>query len=142
MAQIKDLSTISAKWKRQSESSQQSYLEGVQSPRNDWATATAEANESYKKGINASIAKDSYLKGVKRVGTSKWQRQAIEKGPARWSEGISKSGTAYEEGFSPYLEVIKRTQLPKRGPKGDTINIQRVSVMAKAMHDEKLKRQG
>lgn len=142
MANIKDLSAISAKWKRQSEGSQQSYLEGVQSPRNDWATATAEANESYKKGIQASIAKDSFIKGVKRVGSAKWQKASIDKGPARWAEGINKSGTAFEEGFSPYLEVIKRTQLPKRGPKGDPSNIQRVSVLSKAMHDEKVKRQG
>jgi len=142
MANIKNISKIAEKWMRQSSVSEQSYTEGIQSPRSDWATSTSEANDSYKKGIQASIAKDSFLKGVKRAGTSKWQTQALNKGPARWSDGINKSGSSYADGFQPYLEVISRTQLPKRGPKGDPSNIQRVSVMAKAMHDEKVKRQG
>jgi len=142
MPNVKNISRIAEKWMRQSSLSEQSYTEGVQNPRADWATSTAEANDSYKKGIQASIAKDSFIKGVKRAGTSKWQENAIKKGPARWSDGINKSGNAYSDGFQPYLEVIARTQLPKRGPKGDPTNIQRVAVMSKALHDEKVKRQG
>ncbi len=142
MANIKNISKIAEKWMRQSSVSEQSYTEGVQSPRADWATVTAEANDSYKKGIQASIGKDSFLKGVKRAGTSKWQQQTLAKGPGRWTDGINKSGSSYADGFQPYLEVISRTQLPKRGPKGDPSNINRVSVMSKALHDEKVKRQG
>jgi hypothetical protein len=140
MPAVKSLKTISEKWARQSQTAQPSYIEGIQNPRKDWADATAEANDNYKKGIQQSIAQDRFLKGVKKAGTSKWQRNAIAKGPGRWSEGIMQSTGAYEDGFQPYREVIERTQLPKRGPKGDPSNINRVAVMAKALHEEKIKR--
>jgi len=142
MPKVKSLSMISEKWARQSGSATQSYVEGVQNPRTDWATATQDANENYKKGIQQSIAQDRFKKGVARAGTGAWQNGALNKGPARWAEGISKSTGAYEQGFEPYRNVIERTQLPKRAPKGDPSNINRVSVMAKALHDEKLKRLG
>jgi len=141
MPKVKSLSMISEKWARQSAGAGQSYTEGVQNPRRDWATATQEANENYKKSMQASIAQDRFKKGVAKAGTGKWQKGAMEKGPGRWIEGISKSTSAYEKGFDPYRQVIERIQLPKRGPKGDPNNIQRVAVMAKALHDEKVKNQ-
>jgi len=142
MPAVKPLNKISEKWARQSQSATPSYEDGVANPRKDWGTATVEANDAYKKGITQSLAKDSFLKGVRAAGTEKWQRNTLKKGPARWADGIMNSTGAYESGFEPYRAVIERTTLPKRGPKGDPSNINRVAVMAKAMHDEKIKRQG
>jgi len=138
MPAVKALNKISEKWARQSQGSGQSYEEGVANPRRDWATSTADANDAYKKGIQASIAGDRFLKGVKKAGTTKWQENTLAKGPGRWMDGINKSTGAYERGFDRYRQVIERTQLPKRGAKGDPGNINRVAVMAKALHDEKV----
>lgn len=77
-----------------------------------------------------------------KTGTSGWQTAAIAKGPSRFSEGVNLATDKYEKGFAPYRDVIDKLSLPPRGPKGDPTNIQRVAAVAKALHDEKLAREG
>lgn len=140
MPAIKDISKISKKWIDNAQGAQGAYTDGVENPKKDWAKNTAAANDAYKQGIQKAIADDRFKKGVTKAGTEKWQRNTILKGPGRWAQGISQAGDAFETGFKPYADVIARTELPKRGAKGDPANINRVAVMAKALHDEKVKR--
>lgn len=138
MPAIKPLDRISAKWSRVSNLSQESYREGVQNPTKDWALATAAAEDNYNKGVQAAIAAKRFGKGVRKAGTSKWQDNAIAKGPDRWGQGIRLSENAYQEGFAPFRETILNTKLPDRGPKGDPKNIERVRIMAEALHAKKI----
>jgi len=142
MANIKSLDRISGKWKRVASGAQAEYEEGVRNPRADWADQTKKAESAYEQGIQAAIGRKAFGKGVTQAGTAKWQTNAIEKGPQRFSQGVALAEQAYETGFAPYREVISRLTLPARGPKGDPKNIQRVTTVAKALHDEKLKRAG
>ena len=142
MANVKSMSRISDKWKRVASGASAEYEEGVRNPRADWATETKKAEATYEEGIRASIGRKSFGKGVSKAGTDKWQSNALAKGPGRFSQGVALAQDAYEEGFSPYREVISRTPLPPRGPKGDPKNLARVAVIAKALHDEKIKREG
>jgi hypothetical protein len=87
--------------------------------------------------VQKSLADKSFEKGVNRVGTSKWQNAALQKGPGRWAEGVQLSTDNYAKGFAPFAQVIANTTLPPRGPKGDPSNIQRVAAMAKALNDAK-----
>lgn len=142
MPAVKSLDKISQKWARVSQQSQAAYEDGVRNPRTDWADATAKSAASYAAGVQKAVADKRFEKGVRNAGSSKWQQAAIEKGPGRWAEGIRLSQDAYERGFDPYRQVIEKTNLPARGPVGDPSNIQRVAVLAKALHDERLRRQG
>jgi hypothetical protein len=142
MPVIKDMAKISAKWKRVTSAATQEYTEGIQNPRTDWAVETAKAEAAYEKGIQASIGRKSFGKGVRAAGTEKWKSNAIEKGPMRFSQGVGLGAASYEKGFAPFREIIANTNLPARGPKGDPSNINRVAVMAKAMHDKKLSQLG
>lgn len=142
MAKIKALNTIAAKWTRRAASAGPEYLEGVKNPRADWATETKAAERAYEAGVNAAIGRKAFGKGVSNAGTETWQRNAIEKGPGRFTQGINLSTGDYEAGFAPYRDVIANTQLPARGPKGDPQNIQRVSVLAEALHAKKLSLEG
>lgn len=142
MANVKSMDRISNKWKRVASGAGTEYEEGVRNPRADWATETKNAEGTYEEGIRSSIGRKAFGKGVSKAGTAKWQSNALSKGPGRFSEGVALSKDAYEEGFSPYREVISRTALPPRGPKGDPKNLARVAVLAKALHDEKIKREG
>lgn len=141
MPAIKPLDFISAKWKRVTGLSAENYKEGVENPKVDWATATTAAEENYNKGVQDAIAQKRFGKGVRKAGTDKWQQGAINKGTSRWPEGIRLSGTAYQDGFAPYREVILNTTLPARGPKGDAKNIERVRVMAAALHKKRIELQ-
>lgn len=142
MASIKPLSKVSEKWKRVAQVSQAEYEDGVKNPRTDWATATKAAEGAYKKGVTEAAAAGRFGKGVDKAGTSKWQTNAINKGPSRWSNGISLSTSNYEDGFKPYHDTIASLNLPPRGPKGDPANIARVSAVAKALHDKKIALKG
>lgn len=141
MPAIKTLDFISAKWKRVTALSSESYKEGVENPKTDWAKATAAAEDNYNKGVQAAIQQKRFGKGVRKAGTSKWQQGAVLKGTTRWPEGIRLSGTAYQDGFAPFREVILTTTLPARGPKGDPKNIDRVRIMAEALHKKRLQLQ-
>lgn len=142
MAQIKPIDRISAKWLRQSQSATVEYEEGVRNPRRSWAQATAQAESAYEQGVQAAIARKAFSSGVRAAGDSKWQENAIAKGPARFASGVAIAETSYQKGFEPYRAVIEKTTLPARGAKGDPKNIDRVRVMAKALHDAKLARGG
>lgn len=142
MPPVKSLDRISDKWARVSQGSQQAYEDGIRNPRGDWAEATAKAEKAYASGVQKAVSAGRFKKGVEAAGNAKWQKNALEKGPRRWAEGISLSQDAYERGFAPYRSVIENTSLPDRGPVGDPANINRVAILSKALHDERLRRQG
>jgi hypothetical protein len=137
MANIKSTEAIAEKFSRVTPSRQQDYVDGVESPRTDWATATAAAEANYQTGVQAAIASKKFGKGVKRAGTAKWQLATKTKGPGRWAEGVSNAAASYETGFRPYAETIKSLQLPARGPVGSPQNLQRVAAVANALHEKK-----
>jgi len=142
MPSVKSLDRISSKWARVASVSQPEFEEGVRNPRGDWQANTMAAEANFERGVQQAIQRKSFGKGVSKAGTAKWQERTLSKGPSRWSEGIQLSRGAYEQGFAPFREVISRTTLPPRGPKGDPKNIQRVAAIADALHAEKLSRQG
>jgi hypothetical protein len=138
MANIKPLDRINAKWQRVTSAAGAEYEEGVRNPTADWKVETLKANSAYKAGLQKSISLDSFAKGVEAAGTLKWQNNAIAKGPSRFAQGVQLAVDAYSIGFAPYRQVISALTLPPRGPKGDVSNINRVAVVAKALHDKKI----
>jgi len=142
MPPVKSRDRIKQKWARVTSGAGEEYREGVQNPAKDWAKETAAANAAYKAGIQASLAADSFLKGVNRAGTTAWQKGATEKGPERFAQGVALAEEKYAAGFEPYRVVIEQTSLPARGRRGDPKNMQRSVVMAKALHDKRVQLKG
>ena len=140
MPQVKSMDRIKDAWKRRSAASVPDYTAGIQNPRKDWAQETVAAEDNYNAGVQAAVSRGAYGKGVADAGTAKWKKNALSKGVARWSQGIGLAEGAYVDGFAPYRTIIENTTLPPRGPKGDPKNIERVRVMADALHEEKLRR--
>ena len=142
MVAIKSTSESASKWARRAGSAGQEYEEGVRNPRKSWAKETKAAEGAYELGVQKSIADKRFGKGVDAAGDAKWQQNAIEKGPQRFTQGVQLAQPAYEAGFAPFRDVIANTTLPPRGPKGDPKNIQRVAILAKNLHDAKIQRAG
>jgi hypothetical protein len=142
MPAIKNMQTIADKWAVVAGRSGDAYQAGIEAPRRDWKAGALAANANYKAGVQAAVSRDSFKSGVDKSSTATWQKGAIDKGVSRYSAGVILGRDKYERGFSPYAQVIAATILPDRRPKGDPGNIQRVSVMAKALHDAKLKIMG
>lgn len=138
MPAIKPLDKSAKKWAKVAAASRDEYLDGVQNPRRDWQEETSAAKERYESGLSASFANDSFVKGVQAAGTAKWRDRSIKFGPGRYSEGVRGSEAEYRQGFAPFHSRIQSTNLPPRGPKGSPENIERVRIMAEALHDEKI----
>jgi hypothetical protein len=135
---IKPLSNIADKWTTVTPGRAQQYKEGVTTPRKSWSQATSDAKANYEAGIQASIANDSFSKGVEAAGDAGWQKGALDKGVTRWPQGVSISGPKYQSGFAPYHAVLSGLTLSPRGAKGDPRNYTRVQEVGTALHGAKV----
>ena len=138
MPKIRSASDIADKWKRVTPGRTEDYRLGVENPKKDWADETKKAESTYKEAITKSLAEGRFGKGVDAAGTEKWKDGAILKGIPRWGQGVEFGIENYEKGFAPYRDVIERTTLPKRYPKGDPRNYERVKAIGSALHKEKV----
>ncbi len=136
---VKGIAKIAEKWARVTPQRSADYEAGVKDPIRDWATNASAANAAYKAGVSDAVEKDRFLSGVKKAGTDKWKRRAVEVGPARFAQGVQVAQPDYEKGFAPFRDVIERTVLPPRFAKGDPRNVDRVRVIAAALAAEKRK---
>lgn len=140
MPKVPDISRVAAKYQQNAGQAGPSYTEGVQNPKNDWQQATRAAAENYKLAVTKSIAENRFTKGVERVTSDEQIQASVQKGSARYGQGIALAGPSYAEGMAPVLAVTAATVLPAKKPKGDPTNIQRVGALAAAQHAAKLRR--
>lgn len=127
------LSAITTKWNRRSATAGPEYEEGIRNPRTPWAASSIAAKASWTAGVTAATQRDAYGKGVTAAGDQRWSQKSVEKGPARFSQGVAVSETDYSAGFAPYRDLIERTDLPPRGPRGSEQNYARVGPIGKAL---------
>ena len=133
MPAVKTIAAIRDKYARVTPGRAEDYATGVAAPRVDWANATAAAEPAYSAGVTAAIQRKAFGAGVKRVGTARWASRAETVGAERWGPGIMAGVDAYERGFAPYREVIEKTTLPPKYPRGDPRNYERVRVLGEAL---------
>ncbi len=140
MASIKPLETIVKKWTTVTPQRTDDYRVGVQNPRRRWSEATTLAADAWQAGVQQAIANGTWQAGIARAGDAKWQSGCLNVGAQRWAQGVAAAGDAYRQGFAPYVDVIRGVELPARGAKGDPRNIERVRVIATALHNAKVQR--
>jgi hypothetical protein len=140
MPKVPDLARVAAKWQTNAGNASPAYADGVQNPKEDWQRSTLAAAENYKAATSKSIAEGRFQKGVQRTSTESQIQASVQKGTARFSQGVTLGGPDFAAGIEPVLQVIATTQLPPRKPKGDPSNIQRVGALAAAQHAAKLRR--
>lgn len=134
---VKTAKKIAQKWARVTAERTVDYEEGVRHPSKDWEKETVDAEDRYEAGIKASIARKSFGKGVRAVGTAKQQAATILKGITRWPEGVRIAEPDMEKGMEPVVSVLEGLTLPPRFPTGDPRNIERVKAIAAALHKMK-----
>lgn len=132
---VKSAADIAAKWARVAPTRQQDYEAGVKDPAVDWARAAAGSSDAYEAGINDSIQRGAYQSGITAAGNQKWARKAADVGVARWAPGVRSAQGDMETKLTKYVQVLERTSLPPRGPRGDARNIERSAIVAKVLSD-------
>lgn len=139
---VKDPALAQKNWQTKAQAAGAFYQSGVQNPRRDWATNTAAAEPAWEAGVQGAINRRSFSSGAKKATTAKWQSGAVSKGVQRYPDGVTKSGTNFQTGITPYLATLSSIQAPARGPKGAPQNYQIVQTIGDALHQKKLALQG
>lgn len=137
MPKIRSAGDIADKWKRVTPGRTKDYELGVKSPKKDWEEMTSAAEDVWGDAIIKAKEEGRFGEGVSKAGTETWKEGAIKKGVRRWGPGVEIGKDKYERGFAPYRDVIERTDLPKRYPKGDPRNYERVKAIGEALHKAK-----
>jgi hypothetical protein len=131
-----------AKWRARASAAQQDYLQGAQRPRRNWAEATRAGVQAWIQGIQQALADGRYERGITPEAEQLWRARIEQVGAQRYSQGVQQSQERYERNFAPYRQVLESLQLPERGPKGDPRNLERVRVVAEALHTAKRRLRG
>lgn len=125
----KDLGQSADKWVRRASVAAPDYENGVRGSGAAWEQGAKAGSENWKQGVTAAASRNAFDKGVTAAGASKWEQKSLEKGPARFAQGVAVSTGDYTKGFGPFLQAIQSATLPPRGPSGDPRNLQRVGTL-------------
>lgn len=139
MPKVKSASEIAAKWARVASTRQADYESGIKDPDVNWEGGALAARESYEQGVQEAIGRGAFQKGVERSGNEKWRTKAVKVGAGRWGPGVREGEADMAKGFEPFREVIERTVLPPRGPRGDPRNMERATLMARALNEARMR---
>ena len=139
MPKIKSAAEIAEKYGRVTPARSADYEAGVKNPTKDWEANTKASAASFAQGVQEAVSRGAFEKGVAAAGNAKWSRKATTVGVGRWGTGIQAGKQDFAAGFEPFRNVIESTALPPRFPKGSPQNLDRVRVLATALHDAKVR---
>jgi len=138
MVKVKPVDRVVKKWEERASVATDEYKAGVENPRQDWAKATEDAFPAWQTAIQEAIRNKTFIGGVRKAGTDKWRKGALEKGADRYSSGVRAAVDEYRDAMGEVLRVIEGVTLPARGPKGDPKNYDRVKAIGDALHKYKV----
>lgn len=135
---VKPVSVAADKWVDNTARAADSFAAEAQAAAGLWEANTKAAKDNYHKAITASGIADRFLGGVTRAGAAKFGRKIADVAKDRFAPGVTAAQVDYTERVSPFLDTIAGLNLPKRGPRGDPANYNRVEAVGKALNAKKL----
>lgn len=135
---IASAAEIAAKYKEVTPGRQRYYEQNAPAAGQDWESAAIGATSTFLAGIQASGIEKRYAGGIRKVGAEKYSRKVKEVGAARYGPGVQAGAQDYQNNISDYVQTIAGLSLPKKGPRGDPSNIERVRVVANALAAKRL----
>jgi hypothetical protein len=130
---VKDTGMIAKKYVTRASGAGADYTTGVQNAGGDWEAATKASELNYEAGVQASIGRKAFGKGVAKAGQAKYVGNAVKLGAGRYPQGVQNAEGAYTAGVQPYLDRIKSLDLPPRGPRRSPQNQARANAVAVAL---------
>lgn len=124
---------VAERWSRRAAAASQDYADGASSTTRSWQAATQASAANWQAGVTAAAGRGAFAKGVSAAGDARWKRGVMEKGPARYAQGVQVASGDFSAAIAPVLEVIARTDIPPRGPRGSASNYNRVSAIGNAL---------
>jgi hypothetical protein len=135
---IKSLDAVTKKWTEVTPGRSEYYKEGTSGKGGAWEAGAKAGEGNWKTGVAAASAAGLFGKGVARAGGATYEKGVLEKGVARWPQGVGVAGPEYSKGFGPYHSVLGGLTLPPKGPKGSPANYARVQAIGTALRAKKM----
>ena len=111
------------------------YTEGVQGAQNV-IQKSIDAEQRYRDGLNASFARNARVQGLGRTNDAEWKQRAVNKGSRNISVGMQEGKSKQASAIAKVINLIRSVSLPER-TSDPSQNIERVRVMALALHAQK-----
>lgn len=114
------------------------YKQGAESTSKDQAQNAIASKDNYVKGVQESITRGAYEKGLGKSGKTKWLKGVQEKGAERYSGGVAAGASAYATNSGKYDTARGAANTLPRGPKGSEANFNRSKAVGQALRAVKV----
>ena len=135
---VKSVADAATKFVNRASAAGGDYKTGVANAGQTWSDHTAAASDTYAAGVQASIGRGAFQKGVTKAGPAKYQTNASTKGANHYPEGIRGGQTAYQQNASPYFDALSGIVYPPRRPRGDPANQARSIIVQTTLHTKRV----
>lgn len=105
---------------------QDRYQKGVSGKGSLWASRTSASEGNYVQGIQESITKKKFAKGVAEAGASGYEQGVTSKGVANWPTGMQQSGEKYSKKIAKFQPLWDQTLPTPKGNRRSPQNMKRI----------------
>jgi len=135
---VKDAATAGDKFVARGQAAGADYTAGVRGSGERWKANTKAGKDNWVQGVQESITRNAFEKGVDAAGAAGFEDRAIAVGPQRFAQGIGQAKNKWVANTTPYLNMMAGLSLTPRGPKGSPQNQQRSAEVATANRRKKI----
>jgi hypothetical protein len=134
---VKDLAKSADKFKKNAAGAAGLYVEGAVANSAKWKSNVEASEDAYNGGLQASLARGAWKKGIAKVGADYYAQRVQKLGNQRYATGVTEGGGNWQEGFNPYAETLKSMQQSAKGFKGSPANATRSTEVQVALRRRK-----
>jgi hypothetical protein len=135
---IKDAAMSGDKFVARGQAAGEDYKLGVRGSGERWKANTKAGKDNWIQGVQESISRDAFTKGVDAAGAAGFEDRALAVGPQRFAQGIGQAKGKWIANTTPFLNMMAGLSLTPRGPKGSPQNQQRSNEVAAANRRKKI----
>jgi hypothetical protein len=139
---VKDPAASSAKYVQNAGNAVNAYKAGVQAPKQSQSAAAIAAVPLWQQAVASPAAAAAMKAGLNASGDQGWMSGALNKGAARYPQGVQLAQGKWQTNTQPYLTLLASQNLPAKGIRGAAQNYQRVQAVGQALHNLKQQRAG
>lgn len=114
------------------------YKQGAENTSKDQAANAIASKDNYVKGVQESITRGAYEKGLSKSGKQAWLDGVRNKGAERYSGGVSNGVSKYVTNSGKYDGARAAANALPRGPKGSEANFNRSKAVGQALRNAKI----
>jgi hypothetical protein len=135
---VKDAAMAGDKFVARGQVAGADYTAGIRGSGERWKANTKAGKDNWVQGVQESISRNAFEKGVDAAGAAGFEDRATSVGPQRFAQGIGQAKNKWIANTQPYLNMMSGLSLTPRGPKGSPQNQQRSAEVATANRRKKI----